>query len=119
MPWKQLLDDGPRWRVPQHWTGDLDTDEMDVFYVARATAEGQLRPAGSVQLGLDRATGEELRAELDRRALRRRRRVLNVAAGVAVDVSCHGPTSGPVRDAVILRLLIDGVEVVPEAVSPS
>ncbi|HEX2163972.1 MAG TPA: hypothetical protein VHM02_08485, partial [Thermoanaerobaculia bacterium] len=37
--------------------------------------DGALRPAGCVQLGLDRAVREQLRAELEHRSTRRRRRI--------------------------------------------
>ena len=83
---------------------------MDVFYVARR-ADGQLRPAGGVQLGSGRAARERLRAELDRRALDRRSRVINVAAGIEVDVSFHGPPDGLLRDAVMRRLSVDGADI--------
>ena len=169
----QLLGDGPCWRVPQHWTGDLDAvvevtrahelegvvfkrldsryepgrrsgawlklkhrrtetfaitgwaparpnaDDMDTFYVARTTADGRLRPAGGVQLGLARGARECLRAELDRRALGQRRRVINVAAGIEVDVSFHGPPDGPLRDAVMRRLLVEGSDVAPATALPT
>jgi bifunctional non-homologous end joining protein LigD len=153
-----LLDAGPCWRVPQHWTGALDdvvavtrehelegvvfkrldsryeagrrsgawlklkhrrvetfavtgwrparpdSGEMDLFYVGRRLPEGGTEPVGGVQLGLDRAVRERLRAELELRALRRRRGVVEVADGVHVDVSFHGAAGGPLRDAVMQRL---------------
>jgi len=86
------------------------TDEPEEFLVARAGADGRLQPAGSVWMGLDRdrrATLLEALASAEDVA-RRRGSLRFSTADVEVAVDCHGRLDGPVRDAVVREVHVDG-----------
>ncbi len=158
----EVLQDGPRWRVPRHFTGDLEAcvtatiehglegvvykrldssyepgrrstawlkrknrrtetlavcgyqparagvDELDTYYLARALPDGKLQRVGGLQFGLSPAERARLRAAVAKRALpERRRRIVDVADGVQVEVSFHGGANGPLRDPVIAAVSVD------------
>jgi len=71
--------------------------------VARRLAGGELEPAGSVALGLNGERRTALLEQLVDAGPRSRRRgpVRWVRPEVTVEVECHGPAHGPVRDAVL------------------
>ena len=71
--------------------------EPDTLYVARVGQDGALRPVGSVPLGLGSDGRAALRAELHARELRAlaRRRFRQVAAGIGVKTTFHGPPDRP------------------------
>jgi bifunctional non-homologous end joining protein LigD len=74
------------------------------FFLGRRLADGTLERAGSVSLGLSGVDRERLRAELRAAELpqrRRRQRVRPVQLVALAVVDFHGPTHGPVRDAVL------------------
>ena len=78
----------------------------DAIFVARA-ADGQLRPAGTAELGLSAGERERLRAALQQRHVETRRGAHRVAAGIWVDVDFHGGQTGPLRDAVMRAVRVD------------
>ena len=74
------------------------------FLLARAGADGRLRPAGGASLGLDAGQRAELLEALAARELPRRAsrgRVRWAGPGVEVLLDAHGSPDGPVRDAVL------------------
>jgi hypothetical protein len=74
------------------------------FLLARAGADGRLRPAASASPGLDADRRAALLEALAARELPRRRargRVRWVGPGVEVLVDAHGSPDGPVRDAIL------------------
>jgi bifunctional non-homologous end joining protein LigD len=73
----------------------------DAIFVARTTPEGDLRPAGTAELGLTGDQRDQLRTALRERHLETRRGAHRVAGGIWVDVDFHGGQTGPVRDAVM------------------
>ncbi len=77
------------------------------IFVARATPDGRLRPAGAAELGLSGQQRDELRTALRERHLEIRRGAHRVAAGIWVDVDFHGGPTGPLRDAVMRAVRID------------
>jgi bifunctional non-homologous end joining protein LigD len=89
-------------------TGWRERDgERPEFLLARAGADGRLRPAGSAGMGLDVDQRTELLEALAARELPRHRgrtRVRWVKPGVEVLVDAHGSVEGPVRDAILRGL---------------
>jgi bifunctional non-homologous end joining protein LigD len=79
----------------------------DAIFVARVTSDGDLRPAGTAELGLNDQQRNELRTALRERQLETRRGAHRVAAGIWVDVDFHGGPTGPLRDAVMRAVHID------------
>ena len=74
------------------------------FLLARTDADGRLRPAGTVSLGLNAAQRAELLDALAARELSRpasRGRLRRAAPGVEVLLDAHGSPDGPVRDAIL------------------
>jgi bifunctional non-homologous end joining protein LigD len=80
----------------------------DAIFVARASADGNLRPAGTAELGLSAGERERLRAALQQRHVETSRGAHRVAAGIWVDVDFHGGETGPLRDAVMRAVRVDG-----------
>jgi bifunctional non-homologous end joining protein LigD len=79
----------------------------DAIFVARATPDGNLRPAGTAELGLAAGDRERLRAALHERHVGTRRGAPRVAAGIWVDVDFHGGQTGPLRDAVMRAVRVE------------
>jgi bifunctional non-homologous end joining protein LigD len=79
----------------------------DAIFVARATPDGHLHPAGSAELGLSGQERDELRTALREHHLETCRGAHRVAAGIWVDVDFHGGQAGPLRDAVMRGVRID------------
>ena len=79
----------------------------DAIFVARSTPDGDLRPAGTAELGLSAEERDQLRAALHDRHLDTSRGAHRVAAGIWVDVDFHGGETGPLRDAVMRAVCID------------
>lgn len=73
------------------------------IFVARTTPNGDLRPAGTAELGLTGQQRDQLRAALHERHLDTRR----VAAGIWVNVDFHGGQTAPLRDVVMRAVHID------------
>ena len=73
------------------------------FLLARRAADGSLRPAGSVSLGLDADRRALLLSALTERELPSRRRGAARLAVPEIELlaDVHGPVDGPVRDAVL------------------
>jgi ATP-dependent DNA ligase len=86
------------------------TDEPEEFLVARTGVDGNLHPAGSVSMGLDRdRRAALLEAVASAEDVARRRGGLRFsAAAVEVAVDCHGRLDGPVRDAILREVHLDG-----------
>jgi bifunctional non-homologous end joining protein LigD len=86
-------------------TGWRERDgELPEFLLARCGADGRMRPAGSVSLGLGAGQRAELLEALAARELprpARRSRVRWAAPGVEVLIDAHGSPAGPVRDAIL------------------
>ena len=91
------------WRPAPHYAR-----RPDAIFVARATPDGHLRPAGTAELGLSGQQRDQLRAALQQRHLETRHGAHRVAAGIWVDVDFHGGQTGPLRDAVMRAVRIDG-----------
>jgi hypothetical protein len=70
----------------------------DAIFVARTTPDGDLRPAGSAELGLSAEERERLRAALQQRHVETRRGAHRVAAGIWVDADFHDGEMGPRPD---------------------
>ena len=75
----------------------------DAIFVARATPDGELVPAGSAELGLSADEREQLTTALEARRTATRRGAL----GIWIDVDYHGPADGPLRDAVMRAVRVD------------
>jgi len=85
------------------WT-PAQPSRPESFFLARRLADGTLERAGSVSLGLSGEDRERLRVELLDAELphrRRRQRVRPVEPVALATVDFHGPSHGPVRDAVM------------------
>ena len=80
----------------------------DAIFVARTTPDGDLRPAGTAELGLTGVQRAQLRTALHERHLDTRCGAHRVAAGIWVDVDFHGAETGPLRDAVMRAVRVDG-----------
>jgi bifunctional non-homologous end joining protein LigD len=80
----------------------------DATFVARATPDGLLRPAGTAELGLSAEERERLRAALHERHIGTRRGAHRVAAGIWVDIDFHGADTQPLRDGVMRAVRVDG-----------
>jgi hypothetical protein len=80
----------------------------DAIFVARATPEGSLCPAGTAELGLTGEQRDHLKTALRQRHIATHRGAHRVAAGIWVDVDFHGGPTGPVRDAVMRAVRIQG-----------
>jgi bifunctional non-homologous end joining protein LigD len=77
------------------------------FFLARRLVDGTLQRAGSVSLGLRGDARERVRAALQAAELphqHRRQRVRPVEPVAVATVAFHGPTHGPVRDAVLRKV---------------
>jgi bifunctional non-homologous end joining protein LigD len=74
---------------------------VEAIFVARRHEDGTLTGAGAVELGLQRELVEHLEERLTELPARRRGAVAWYPAEVSVVASLHGPTDGPVRDAVL------------------
>ncbi len=79
----------------------------DAIFLARTTPGGSLIPAGSAELGLSREERAQLRIALEHRRTTTRRGAHRVRPGIWVDVDFQGPTTGPLRDAVMRKLTLD------------
>ena len=79
----------------------------DAIFVARITPDGDLRPAGTAELGLSAEERERLRAALQQRHVETRRGAHRVATGIWVDADFHGGETGPLRDAVMRAVRVD------------
>ena len=79
--------------------------KTDALFVARQLPDGSLRGAGSIELGLRPELLDELERRLRELPTRRRGAVAWYPATVSVLASCHGLPDGPVRDAVLQRVL--------------
>ena len=80
----------------------------DAIFVARTTPDGDLRRAGTAELGLTGLQRDQLRTALHERHLDTRRGAHRVTAGIWVEVDFHGSQSGPLRDAVMRAVRVDG-----------
>ena len=80
---------------------------VDAIFVARSQPDSSFTGAGVIELGLHRELVEQLEDRLAELPVRRRGSVGWYPAEVTVLASLHGPTDGPVRDAV-LRKVLDG-----------
>ena len=79
--------------------------KTDALFVARQLPDGSLRRAGSIELGLRSQLVDEVERRLRELPTRRRGAVAWYPATVSVLASCHGLPDGPVRDAVLQRVL--------------
>jgi bifunctional non-homologous end joining protein LigD len=90
------------WRPAAH-----HARRSDAIFVARTTPHGDLRPAGTAELGLSAEERERLRAALQQRHVETRRGAHRVATGIWVDADFHGGETGPLRDAVMRAVRVD------------
>jgi bifunctional non-homologous end joining protein LigD len=79
----------------------------DAIFVARATPDGDLVPAGSAELGLSSDEREQLKTALQMRRTATRRGAHRIVPGIWVDVDYHGPAGGPLRDAVMRAVRVE------------
>jgi bifunctional non-homologous end joining protein LigD len=88
------------------WTPGGD-GELDTFFLARRTRDGELARAGSVRYGFDGDARERLRERMLAAELpaSTRRRVRRISAPVEVTISTHGHRGGIVRDAVLREVM--------------
>jgi bifunctional non-homologous end joining protein LigD len=86
---------------------------VDAVFVARRRADGSLVAAGSIELGLTREFVVLLEECLAGQPLRRRGAVAWYSPGVSVIASVHGPSDGPVRDAMLLQVMPGDHEPLP------
>ena len=78
------------------------SDRGDVLYVARLDADGNARPVGGIELRGSSIDAVAFREALDAHARARGRRgIVDVAAGITLDVESHGPPGGPLRDPIV------------------
>jgi ATP-dependent DNA ligase len=89
------------------WRPAAHHGRADTIFVARTTPAGDMRPAGTAELGLTGEQRDRLRTALHERHLETRRGAHRVAVGIWVDVDFHGGLAGPVRDAVMRAVRID------------
>ena len=71
------------------------------MFVARRMADGSIRRAGAIELGLSREMLEVLEQRLGQLPSRRRGRVTWYPAKLSVTKSIHGLPDGPVRDGIL------------------
>lgn len=84
--------------------------EPDTYYVARRDpTDGRMRPAGSVQFGLDADGRQRLRDAVTARhsPAAKRTGIHPVRAGITVVVDAHGPSDGWLRDPVLRDVVVD------------
>ncbi len=84
--------------------------QPDTIYLARVSADGRRRPAGSAQYGLNAAARQRLHAALlehDRAPIRRRASIRPLAGGITVVVDAHGRHDGWLRDPVLRDVIVD------------
>jgi bifunctional non-homologous end joining protein LigD len=79
----------------------------DAIFVSRATPDG-LRPAGTAELGLTGDQRDQLRTALNEHHLETHKGAHRVAPGIYLDVDFHGSRSGPLRDAVMRTVRVEG-----------
>ncbi len=77
--------------------------EPEAFHLVRPRPDGSAQPAGVAAFGLSREERDLIRERVQER--RGRRRIQDVAPGPHVRVEYHGRSDGPVRDAVMRRLV--------------
>jgi bifunctional non-homologous end joining protein LigD len=77
---------------------------VDAVFVARPRPDGSLVGAGSIELGLTSQLVELLEHHLAHLPLRRRGAVTWYPAEVLIVASTHGPSGGPVRDAILRQV---------------
>jgi bifunctional non-homologous end joining protein LigD len=78
---------------------------VDAVFVARRLPDGSTRRAGSIELGLHGEVVENLEQRLAGLPVRRRGAVAWYPAEVSVIASVHGLPDGPVRDAILRRVV--------------
>jgi bifunctional non-homologous end joining protein LigD len=76
----------------------------EAVFVARRLADGSIRSAGAIELGLHREIVEELEQRLAELPVRHRGAAAWFPAEVSVIALAHGLPDGPVRDAILRRV---------------